>query len=266
MKYLKTVFIVLAFVFVMLITGCEQDIYQEYMDASEKTSTLESVSGSITYDIEMQKDGTTLSFPITADYKMRTEDRAISQMTMDMGYSFLGQDIKVSAYIDNDIMYMDAAGTKIKTPINAEDLSEYENMITARLELTEDILKNAERTVQNGIVSVTVTFDGNLLREQLIDMFSASFSGAYNPGMAAVQNLDYISDISDVTMKYIINDDGYITSYGIDFSMNLDINGDQSSVGANIVMTYDNPGQPVEIEMPNLDEYEEDLSQGVFVS
>ena len=185
---------------------------------------------------------------------------------MDMSYSFLDQDIEASSYIDKEAIYIDVAGTKTKTSISTEDLSEYESMVINHLELTEDLLKNAERTVQDDAVSVSVTFDGNALREQLMDMFSNSFSDAYSPGMAAVQDIDYISEISDVTMKYTINADGYITSYGLDFSMNLDMNGTQSSASVSINMTYDNPGQPVEIEVPNLDEYEDpSLKDGTII-
>ncbi len=122
--------------------------------------------------------------------------------------------------------------------------------------MSEDVLKNAERTVEDGIVNVVVTFDGNLLREQLIDIFTTSFFQGYNPGMASVQNPEYISDISDANVKYTINADGYIVSESLDFSMTLDVNGTSTSVDAHMALTYDNPGQPVEIEVPNLDEYE----------
>ncbi|HIZ16212.1 MAG TPA: hypothetical protein H9675_01410 [Firmicutes bacterium] len=266
MKHIKVLLMSLVFMIALLLSGCDVDVYQEYVDAWEKTSQLESIGGSIEYDIGMQMNGAEISFPIKADYKMHTEDGAISQMLMDMSYSFLDQDIEASSYIDKEAIYIDVAGTKTKTSISTEDLSEYESMVINHLELTEDLLKNAERTVQDDAVSVSVTFDGNALREQLMDMFSNSFSDAYSPGMAAVQDIDYISEISDVTMKYTINADGYITSYGLDFSMNLDMNGTQSSASVSINMTYDNPGQPVEIEVPNLDEYEDpSLKDGTII-
>lgn len=257
MKYIKFIAMSLVFMLALLLPGCDEDVYQEYVDAWEKSSQLESIVGSIEYDISTQMNGAEISFPIKADYKMHAEDGAVSQMSMDMSYSFLGQDIEASSYIDKEAIYIDVAGTKTKTSISTEDLSEYESTIVHHLELTEDMLKDAERTVQDGAVSVSVTFDGNALRQQLMDMFGNSFPHVYeNIGMAAVQDLDNISEISDVTMKYTINADGYITSYGLDFSMNLDINGTQSSASVSINMTYDNPGQPVEIEVPNLDEYE----------
>ena len=267
MKYIKFIAMSLVFMLALLLPGCDEAIYQEYVDACEKTSQLEAVSGSIEYSFDLNKEsGDGFSFPMKADYKMHAEDGAVSQMSMDMSYSFLGQDIEASSYIDKEAIYIDVAGTKTKTSISTEDLSEYESTIVHHLELTEDMLKDAERTVQDGAVSVSVTFDGNALRQQLMDMFGNSFPHVYeNIGMAAVQDLDNISEISDVTMKYTINADGYITSYGLDFSMNLDINGTQSSASVSINMTYDNPGQPVEIEVPNLDEYEDPAKDGTII-
>lgn len=257
MKYIKFIAMSLVFMLALLLPGCDEAIYQEYVDACEKTSQLEAVSGSIEYSFDLNKEsGDGFSFPMKADYKMRTENGEISQMSMNINYSFLNQDITASTYADKEFMYMDAVDLKTKTPVDKEKLLEYESIASSYVNLSEDVLKNAERTVEDGIVNVVVTFDGNLLREQLIDIFTTSFFQGYNPGMASVQNPEYISDISDANVKYTINADGYIVSESLDFSMTLDVNGTSTSVDAHMALTYDNPGQPVEIEVPNLDEYE----------
>ncbi len=256
MKYIRILAASLVFLLALLMTGCGEDIYQEYLNADEKMSMLEAVSGSIDYDIEMEAMGITMSVPITADYKARMENNELAEMSMDMSYSLLGQEISASAYIDREYMYIDTLGTKVRMPFDTATASEYESMAEPALpELSEDILKNAERTVENGVVNVSVTFDGDLIKEQLIDMYSNSVSGMSDTGMSAIEDMNSVTDISDVTMKYTINEDGYFTWASLDFGMSMTVEEQEASVKMVMTMTFDNPGQPVEFDIPNADEY-----------
>ncbi len=254
MKLKKLVFIAAILSLIMLITGCGTSIYQEYTDASNKMSELTAVAGSIEYNINVQAEGITVSLPIKADYKARISGDSISEMTMDLSTELLGQDITYSAYLFGDYMYMDIEGMKIKQPYSDSEAKSFESAIMSQLTLNEEILNEASRTVEDGVVSVSVTFNGNVVKDQLFDLFGDIVSDSLGTDVDESQ-----TNLSDVEMKYSIDKNGYMTSNGLKFSVTqtTEETGDVS-IDLDMTMTVDNPGEEVEITAPqNLDEYVE---------
>lgn len=158
--------------------------------------------------------GITMSMPIKADFCARLENGDVSEISMDMSVTLIGQDISCTAYSDMKSVYVDSAGQKVKASLESFGLSSICSSIVPSLDVGEDILNGAERTVENGVTSVTAVFDGSAVKDQLIGMLDQSVT---DPSSSQL-DMSAMS-LSDVTLRFTVGRDGYMSDMGTTFTL-----------------------------------------------
>jgi len=245
----KMALVFFALCLAVMTVGCgEPDLLAEYTDAVAKINELTSLESKVDMIMDIKGEGFETSMPISMYLKAKMKDGAISEMENKTTTQVLGNPMDISMYYTNGMGYYDAAGIKYKQELDSTEVSD---LATETIELTSDMLKNATRTKKDGVISVSMSFDGNKFKDAVLGYLPDDTMETLGP-------LDSFT-LSDVDMSYTIDNNGYLSSIKMKFTISLseaDSSG-PSELTMDVSVVYLNPGKDVTIQVPNLDEYQE---------
>lgn len=240
---MKKRILALALVLVMvccLFTGCGESAYSMIQSAIKKTQALESVSVKMEMDMTITSEAMAVSMPIVLDMKgvdIKSDNPTIlTNLTM----SILGQSLDIEIYQEDGWSYVSMGELKQKTH-SAPNMDQYDYSDEMMQVIPEELMKNVEMVKNpDGTATATITIPGEKFMEIYADMVD---------GLS--QNLSDAEDLSVNDAVIVITvANGYVSCYDMAFSIEAVMEDDVATMEVKAVMTYDNPGQPVQITPP----------------
>ena len=204
---------------VAAVSGCakKQDPKEIYSAAMEKNSALDSVDMDVTMKMAMTADGESMDMEVSSNTKMDQSDKEHVKFITASSVAMDGMNMETTVFYEDGYYYMEAMGQKMKYPMDLESL-------TAQ--------------IQESVGSTTLPVES-------LDTVEVSQVSGLN------------MTVNSASGEYTIGKDGYYT----DMKMNMDLS--MESQGASVGMILDvtgtvhQPGQPVEITLPDTADYVE---------
>jgi len=232
----------------LLIVGCgakTSDAKAVYTAAMEQTQKLDSLDCSMQMDMTMNVQGQTYDVKIDLDMLAENVSSATDlKMSMNMVYDMgtLGSDTTKMYYGDGYI-YMDTQGLKVKAALSSD---QFEGASQGVIDVSADLLSDLKSEVDGDNTIVSYSCSGEAITELMNQLKTVGDASIYE-GMS----------LESAEGTLVINKDGYITSQTLNMLMNYDYDGETYNYDMKMVITYNNPGKEVTVEMPDASEYTE---------
>ena len=198
-------------------------------------------------DPEMDLD-LSLNLDMMMNMKMEQIKSGNLRYKADMAMEFLGQTEYATVFYKDGYYYMDSNGEKIKYPMDLNSMIASVEQTTAAADLAPSLMK-----------SLSVREEGeNRVLSYVADpaKMNAYVQDALKPLLGS---MDVGMIIREVKGEYVINKDDYYTSMNMYMVMDMSSYGETLRIIMLLEGNFNNPGQPVNLELPSTDGYS-DLS------
>lgn len=198
-------------------------------------------------DPEMDLD-LSLNLDMMMNMKMDQIKSGNLRYKADMAMVFLGQTEYATVFYKDGYYYMDSNGEKIKYPMDLNSMIASVEQTTAAADLAPSLMK-----------SLSVREEGeNRVLSYVADpaKMNAYVQDALKPLLGS---MDVGMIIREVKGEYVINKDDYYTSMNMYMVMDMSSYGETLRIIMLLEGNFNNPGQPVNLELPSTDGYS-DLS------
>lgn len=232
-------------------------VYQEMMEKSQTMNEMNAyydMTATVTGDMFKELNMDSLDMRIEMNTRMQNltnpsqlRFQAFSRISMP---ALMGQQpMEFSMYYMDGYYYMDMLGEKIKTPMPLDqamaEVTSTSEMFENSLEDYTDLTLRTEG--ENRILSYTM--DAGKLNEQMMAILGTPGMSSLNQGMTV--------NVSNIRGEYIVNPEGYYTKANILMDMSMTMEGETLNMSIVADVGIADPGQPVDITMPNPAEYTE---------
>ena len=174
----------------------------------------------------------------------------LSNMKMDMTAEGQSQSIDTVTFYQDGYCYAETMGTKIKYAVDMESMIETINQSAGLASMDTSYFKNITLKKDGDTRTISFTTDPGQMNEYVSQIMGA-MSGAMMAGG------DVEMTVKELSGSYTIGKDGYYTSSTVDMVIDMVASGITCSVTGNVKATYNNPGQPVEVVIPDTEGYQE---------
>ena len=198
-------------------------------------------------DPEMDLD-LSLNLDMMMNMKMDQIKSGNLRYKADMAMEFLGQTEYATVFYKDGYCYMDSNGEKIKYPMDLNSMIASVEQTTAAADLAPSLMK-----------SLSVREEGeNRVLSYVADpaKMNAYVQDALKPLLGS---MDVGMIIREVKGEYVINKDDYYMSMNMYMVMDMSSYGETLRIIMLLEGNFNNPGQPVNLELPSTDGYS-DLS------
>lgn len=198
-------------------------------------------------DPEMDLD-LSLNLDMMMNMKMDQIKSGNLRYKADMAMEFLGQTEYATVFYKDGYYYMDSNGEKIKYPMDLNSMIASVEQTTAAADLAPSLMK-----------SLSVREEGeNRVLSYVADpaKMNAYVQDALKPLLGS---MDVGMIIREVKGEYVINKDDYYMSMNMYMVMDMSSYGETLRIIMLLEGNLNNPGQPVNLELPSTDGYS-DLS------
>ena len=198
-------------------------------------------------DPEMDLD-LSLNLDMMMNMKMDQIKSGNLRYKADMAMEFLGQTEYATVFYKDGYYYMDSNGEKIKYPMDLNSMIASVEQTTAAADLAPSLMK-----------SLSVREEGeNRVLSYVADpaKMNAYVQDALKPLLGS---MDVGMIIREVKGEYVINKDDYYMSMNMYMVMDMSSYGETLRIIMLLEGNFNNPGQPVNLELPYTDGYS-DLS------
>ena len=242
------------------LSGCTPDVYEQYAQAAAKTNALGQIDADVNMEMSMGIAGSTFQTTVSGTMKA---DHSGSTPVMDMALNIalLGQSVDLHVYYADGVAYYDTRETKYKMPLPIDQLKEQMDQVSTQiLQFEESAIQKSMVTSEKEGSRYRVTVSSDAIQSYLKDAMGNTMQNSDSGSSMDLNNMNL--QFSDVDVSFLIGKDGYIHEQTLQFTCTADMNAMSSGImTGEIEMTYDatvaykNPGQPVTITAPNLNEY-----------
>lgn len=251
MKKLSTILLSAALILSLAGCGKAQDPKEIYDAASKKSQELTSVDASCVMDMNMTQGEETMDISMDMDMKITGVNTDSMRYLMDGTTSTMGQSMDTHMYYEAGYCYMDLMGQKVKYAMDLDQITEQVTQSLGSSTMDSSYMSDikAEKDGDNQIL--TFTADASKM-----DSYAKELMGTMGDTMDELGDVEYT--IKSVTGESVVNKDGYFSSAKVKMDMDMTMEGETVSLTMDMDVTYNNPGQDVEITAPtDLDSYME---------
>ena len=142
--------------------------------------------------------------------------------------------------------YMDAMGQKIKYAMDADEMSE---QAAGSAGMGVDVTWMSDITLEEKGEDKLIKFTGDPSK---MDSFVEEILANSGSGME-----DMEMTLKSVSGECLVSADGYLKSENLSMEIELSAQGQTVSMVMDMAAVYNNPGQPVTVELPSTDGYTE---------
>lgn len=238
---------------VVTASGCTLSTAKTIDDAIKKTEALEDID--VTFFMELSMDmGISITVPVTVNMKAKNIKSENPIISADMVIPMMGIEFKTGIYQEQDMLYITADDMSYKMKVEESDgeydyIGDINNVIN---DIPEDLLENIElASNDDGSKTATISIDEARFKELFKDLIkdSAEDTVVDDDGSIVDNVMDNIT-IKDATVKITVKN-GYVSVYEISYSMTVSTILGDTSASVKTSVTYNNPGETVEITPPN---------------
>lgn len=236
--------------------------------ATEATTEAVKLDPKEVYTEAMKKNAELTSMDVETDLTMSIETGEESmemQMEMDMkadGYNTDdikclitstttadGESMDMTMFYVDGYYYMDIMGQKFKCALDPADMSEQAGADSLGMEVDVDWMSEITMEEQGDNKLIKFTGDPEKMGPYVEELLAESGSTTDAEGMEMT--------VTNVSGECLVNGDGYYESSSVVIELELSMEGETASMKMDMDLTYNNPGQPVEITMPDTEGYTE---------
>lgn len=222
--------------------------------AVQKNATLTDMDTSAVLEMHMTETGETMTMTTEMDMKItgsNTEDMVyVADTTMNIDFAGQAQSVDMSMFYTDGYCYSDTMGQKLKYPMDLPSVMKAVEQSTSTAELSSELMTNLSMKKENGQTMISFVADPALMNDTLQDSFSM-----LTDQLAALGDFDM--EFQDVQGIYTINPDGYYSAVDMTMVYTVTVQGITFQADYIIHMDIHNPGQPVEITLPDTEGYTE---------
>lgn len=248
----KVLAMVLALVLAVSMTACggKKETPQEvYKAAVEKTGALSGMDADMDMNMTMTDGTETVEIAMGAAIKLQNVGKEDMAMDMLMEMGLAGMTMEIQTYYADGYYMMDMMGQKMKYEMPMEEALE---QASVGQEPNVDILGDITMEEADGVKTLSYQVDAAKMQEDSVEEYMAILESM---GMGDIDGTDVNLKTMDGTMT--VNKDGYVASSTIHMVCTMTIEGTELDCDVQIAITYNNPGQDVAVEIPDVSEYTE---------
>ncbi len=250
----KFMSVLLTAILVLCLAGCggeKKDVKTILNDAMQKAQESADMDLTIDMDMDMTAAGESMAMEMQMDVKVQDNNKETMKMEMPMSLNMPGQGVSMdmNLYYADGYYYMDMMGMKIKTPMDLAEIQKSLEGSTGMVNIGIEGMKELEMEEKDG--TYIINFVGDT--EKMADYMDSV--------MTTMESMYGIED-SDVKLEEMkgtitVNKEGYITEQNVEMTMTMVVEGEETECSLVMNAVYNNPGEAVTVELPDLSEYEE---------
>lgn len=263
----KLLNMILIFTMTFTLTACaEKEVVKTVEETEESTSAPAAVDAKAIYDeatknlLELTSmDVTSISNVRMIQGKNEMSNKTTMNITVadinkeSMKYSAIGTSVgggeenETSIYCENGYMYINFFETKIKYAADTTEIMETIKKGTQGAGLDSSYMKDiiAKKAGVNDILNYEVDVEK---MGEYVDNIMSQIESQLNGATYTIQ---------EVKGEATVNADGYFTKSYLNITLNLTARGESALLVLDYDITYNNPGQSVEVITPDLEGYQE---------
>lgn len=257
MRRILSVLLAVCMLFAVATTsGCTLSTAKAIDEAIGKTEALDDVDATLFMEVSMDM-GISITVPVTVNMKVKNIKSSTPTMLANMSIPMMGMELKSDIYLESNMLYISTSGMNYKLKVEESDGEyDYVNDVNSIIKnLPEDLLENIEfEENDDGSKSVTVLVDEARFKELFADLVKSSAEDTAmddnDDGDSVADNIMEKISVSDATVKITVKN-GYVLTYEISYSMTVSTVLGDTSANVKASVTYNNPGDAVEITPPD---------------
>lgn len=265
MKKILSVLLAVCMMFAVATTsGCTISAAKTIDEAIKKTEALDAID--VTYFVETSVNmGFSVTIPVTVNMKAENIKSSTPTMLASASTSMMGIELKSDVYMEDGMFYVSASGMnyKLKAEESDEDYDYVGSVNGIIKDIPEDLLESVELVKNDdGSNTATISMDDARFKELFKDFVCESAQDTIIDDDE--ENTDADDDtennfmdnilekitVTDATVKVTVKN-GYVLVYELSYSMKVSTIIGESTSSVKASVTYNNPGQPVEITPPD---------------
>ncbi|MDO5550467.1 MAG: hypothetical protein Q4F76_04805 [Lachnospiraceae bacterium] len=244
----KLLSIVLTMTLVLSLAGCSKPDPREIYDAaSKKSGELADMAMTYETDMKMIQGEDTLDMTMSMEMKMTGINSDNLRYVAEGTTSAMGQEIPMSMYYEDGWYYMDTMGQKFKYAMDMETMMEQIKQSMGNANMSSEYLTDITAEKDGDSQILTFTADASKL-----DSYVQDIMGMMGTGMEGVSYT-----IHEMSGEAVVNKEGYFSSSKILMKMDMTVEGESVAMEIDMDVVYQNPGQSVTIDTPDLEGYTE---------
>lgn len=256
-RLIKKIAVLLSLTMILALAACGgEDPAKVWDEAAAKNAALSDLDMTMSMDMTMEIESESIDIAMDMAMKMNginTEKMlyaADTNMSMDMGdFDF---DMDGSTYYADGYCYTEMMGQKMKYAMDLDTMmkSVEQNNAAAGLDSASMQELTMKEDGDNRIISFVCNPKAmNESMEGIMEMMEGQ--------LAMLGDVDIKTEMKEIKGECVINKDGYNTRTNMTMVFEMEVEGMTCSVTADTVTELKNPGQPVEVTIPDMDGYEE---------
>lgn len=223
------------------------DPKEVYSDAMKKNAELTSMDVTIGMVMDMTFGEESMNMNMEMDMKADGYETDDIKYLMTSKTAADGQEVEMTMFYTDGYFYMDAMDQKLKYAMDPEDISEQAGASTSGMEVDVEWLSDIALEEQGEDKRITFTGDPELMASYVEEVLAGTGTGMDGMEM----------NVKSVTGECLVGSDGYFKSEKLVMEIELAVEEETASMVMDMSLTYNNPGQPVTIEIPSTDGYTE---------
>lgn len=241
MKKLMSLLLALTLLCSLSLVSCSKSPVETVAEALAKTSALEEYEAEMIMEIVMEVNGEKVEVPVEIDMKVKDAKSEHPTAEMKMEMEMMGADVDTDVYVEGEWAYITMGVMKYKAKADEAGMEPTysEDMLK---EIPAEILETAQ-VIEEDDGSVTLSVD--IPEDVFADIFDEMIESMGESAGTSYADLKVKDTHVEITVK-----DGYVTSYKMDYTMEMSVMGMTVTAEASAVMTFKNIGQPVTINPP----------------
>lgn len=223
------------------------DPKEVYAEAMKKNAELTSMDLVLDMGMDMKFGEESMNMSMEMAMKADSFDSEDIKCLITNTTKAEGESIEMTMFYTDGYYYMDAMGQKIKYAMAPEDMAEQADASGAGMEVDAEWLSDITLEEQGTDKLIKFTGDPTKMASYVEDVLANAGSGMEGMEMT----------VKSVTGECLIDENGYYKSEKLVMDIEFSMEGQTASMTLDMTMTYNNPGQPVTIELPSTDGYTE---------
>lgn len=279
MKKILSALLAVCMLFAVATTsGCTISAAKTIDEAIKKTEALDAID--VTFFMETSMNmGFSVTIPMTVNMKADNIKSSTPTMLASASTSMMGIELKSDVYMEEGMFYVSASGMnyKLKVEESDEDYDYVGNVNSIINDIPEDLLENVELVKNDdGSNTATISVDDARFKELFKDFICKSAQDTIIDDDDE-ENTDAVDDtennfmdnilekitVTDATVKVTVKN-GYVLVYELSYSMKVSTIIGESTSSVKASVTYNNPGETVEITPPEGYKDFKDYSENIF--
>ncbi len=237
--------------------SASEDPKEVFDEAVSKNSELSDMDTDMTMTMDMTMD----DMPITMSMDMSMQVSGMqtdamlyySDSTMVLSSPDIDQTaIDTVSFYEDGYCYTEVLGQKMKYAMDLDSMMETLKQSTAAANMQSEMMSEITLSEENGQRVLSFTADPEKLNTQTSEALGLLNSQFQNLGI----NEGDIA-VTEANGTYTLNEEGYYTAMTMTMVYDMTVAGSSVTADCDIQMTIHNPGEPVEVSIPDTSDYTE---------